>query len=232
MMKLDKKIFFVAGLAACAALLYSVAGAVKGAPVTDEEYDEDLYGPAEMVVWNKPVPRVTFSHKVHTMDLGFECDSCHDDLFEMEAGAAQENEDFTMAGFADGKYCGACHDGSTAFHTSDPDMCAACHTPPGTIVFTKPVKAVVFDHKMHVDDYGFDCTSCHSDVFKMKIGSAETQPDEFIMEALYKGQYCGACHDGDTAFASDTRCTVCHIGVKGFNRLFGDATKEKQEGGH
>jgi hypothetical protein len=90
----------------------------------------------------------------------------------MEAGASESKEDFTMAGFMDGKYCGACHDGSTAFHTNSPEKCATCHTPPGTIVFTKPVKAVVFDHKMHVDDLGFNCTNCHSDLFKM-TGDAE-----------------------------------------------------------
>ena len=39
------------------------------------------------------------------------------------------------------------------------------------------------------------------------------------MASLYEGNYCGACHDGDTAFASNTRCTACHIGVNGYERL-------------
>ena len=102
-----------------------------------EEYDEDTYGPQDPIVWVKPVRSVVFEHKVHTMQGGLECDSCHDDLFEMEAGAAEENEDFTM-------------------------------------------------------------------------------------ETLYEGGYCGACHDGSTAFASNTRCTTCHIGVRGHARMLGE----------
>ena len=96
----------------------------------------------------------------------------------------------------------------------------------GTIVFTKPVKAVVFDHKVHTSQ-GLDCASCHDDVFSMETGASEAK-DDFTMDSLYKGKYCSTCHDGKTAFASNTRCTVCHIGVKGHNRLTGgdkDAAK-------
>lgn len=89
----------------------------------------------------------------------------------------------------------------------------------GTIVFTKPVKAVIFEHKNHIAQ-GLDCDSCHSGLFEMATGTAEGN-DDFTMDSLYKGKYCGACHDGNTAFASNTRCTVCHIGVKGFNKLNG-----------
>jgi c(7)-type cytochrome triheme protein len=114
-------------------------------PAAEDEYDEDVYGPKDPIIWTKPVRSVIFEHKVHTMGAELDCDSCHDDLFEMEAGAAQENEDFVMA-------------------------------------------------------------------------------------TLYEGGYCGACHDGETAFASDTRCTACHIGVRGHARLVGDS--DKQEGAH
>lgn len=101
-----------------------------------EEYDEDLYGPEELIIWSNPVKGVVFSHKVHTMENEMDCDSCHDDTFEMEAGVAEEQDNFTM-------------------------------------------------------------------------------------QALYDGEYCGVCHDGDTAFASDKRCTLCHIGVRGIDRLSG-----------
>ncbi len=116
-----------------------VFGAVllfSGGQVVAEEYDEDTYGPEAPIIFVKPVKAVDFSHKVHTMDAGLECDSCHDDIFEMEAGVAEQNDDFTM-------------------------------------------------------------------------------------KSLYAGKYCGACHDGDMAFASNKRCTFCHIGVKGFERIYG-----------
>lgn len=85
----------------------------------------------------------------------------------------------------------------------------------GTIIFTKPVKAVMFEHKAHS---GFGCDDCHDKLFEQAKGTAEEKGD-FTMKSLYAGKYCGACHNGETAFASNTKCAVCHIGVKGMNRL-------------
>ncbi len=118
-----------------------------GVQASESDYDEDTYGPLEPIIWVKPVKSVVFNHKTHTMDAGLDCDSCHDDLFEMEAGVAEEADDFTMA-------------------------------------------------------------------------------------ALYEGSYCGACHDGSTAFASDTRCTTCHIGVRGHARLVGGSEDKENTSGH
>ncbi len=99
--------------------------------------------------------------------------------------------------------------------------------PEEPIVFTKPVKAVIFDHKTHVEDAGLSCSDCHDDLFEMAAGTAEENED-FNMEALYNGKYCGACHDGETAFASNRKCTTCHIGVLGWQRMQkGPAKKEK-----
>jgi len=120
-------------------LTFLIAAAFLIASETEqvEEYDEDMYGPEDLIIWSKPVKGAVFSHKLHTMEAELDCDSCHDDLFEMEAGAAEEEDNFTMA-------------------------------------------------------------------------------------AMYEGEYCGACHDGETAFASNTRCTLCHIGVRGVERVQGE----------
>lgn len=102
--------------------------------------------------------------------------------------------------------------------------------PEKPIVWTKPVKAVVFYHKRHTMDAGLSCDSCHDGkMFEMAAGTAEGNAD-FTMDSLYKGKYCGACHDGHMAFASNTRCTTCHIGVKGLNKLLG--TAPATGGGH
>ncbi len=90
--------------------------------------------------------------------------------------------------------------------------------PTELIVFTQPVKAVVFDHKYHIEEAGMDCDSCHDDTFEQAAGTAEENGD-FTMKSLYEGKYCGACHDGDSAFASNTKCAVCHIGVIGYNKM-------------
>ena len=126
-------LLMVLGVFLLSTALLSASGDVQ----VEEDYDEDTYGPKDPIVWVKPVRSVVFDHKIHTMGAELDCDSCHDDLFEMEAGVAEENEDFTMA-------------------------------------------------------------------------------------TLYEGGYCGSCHDGETAFASDTRCTTCHIGVRGHARLLGE----------
>lgn len=103
--------------------------------------------------------------------------------------------------------------------------------PEAPIVFTAPVKAVIFTHKIHTMDAGLECDSCHDSFFEMEIGLAE-QNDDFTMQSLYDGNYCGGCHDGETAFASNTRCTVCHIGVKGFDRMQGGPKTDAHGGGH
>ncbi len=91
----------------------------------EEEYDEDTYGPEAPIIWMHPVKGVAFLHKIHTMDAGLDCDACHDDLFEMEAGAAEEKDDFVMETIYEGGYCGACHDGDSAFAANT--QCATCH---------------------------------------------------------------------------------------------------------
>lgn len=100
--------------------------------------------------------------------------------------------------------------------------------PTEPIIFTKPVKAVLFSHKAHVEDAGLDCDSCHDDIFEQAAGTAEENGD-FNMKSLYAGKYCGSCHDGDTAFASNTKCAVCHIGVIGYNRLHKVEGSEAEE---
>lgn len=126
-------------LTVLAAFLLSAALlSASGDVAVEEEYDEDTYGPKDPIIWVKPVRSVIFDHKIHTMGAELDCDSCHDDLFEMEAGVAEENEDFTM-------------------------------------------------------------------------------------DTMYEGGYCGSCHDGETAFAANTRCTTCHIGVRGHARLLGNS---------
>ncbi len=227
-MKLRNKIILAFGAAVCVGLVSSAAGIAN----TEKADDTGLvgmtgsYGSTQTVIKSAELPM--FSHRVHVMGAGMDCDSCHPDTFQRKRGAAEAAGDYTMKSLEEGMYCGACHDGDTAFGVTEPDTCKTCHgsdmKQPKTIVFDKPVKAVIFDHTMHTDDMGLACTDCHNEVFKMKMGNAESNPEAFTMEALYAGKFCGACHDGDNAFASDTRCTTCHIGVKGFDRLFGDKT--------
>lgn len=84
----------------------------------------------------------------------------------------------------------------------------------GEIVYTKPLKAVLFSHKAHVEQIGLSCDLCHATFFEMKALTVQENSD-FTMASLAQGKYCGACHNGTMAFSSNSRCASCHVGVKG-----------------
>src|SRR6266498_3564244 len=84
----------------------------------------------------------------------------------------------------------------------------------GDILYTKPVKSVLFSHKIHVEQKGLTCDMCHAGTFDMQALKAQGNHD-FTMEALAQGKYCGVCHNGTMAFSSNSRCASCHSGVKG-----------------
>jgi len=87
----------------------------------------------------------------------------------------------------------------------------------GPIVFIKPVRAVIFEHKFHLGQK-FTCQSCHPEPFPQNAGEIENK-DDFTMEAFNQGKYCGKCHNGTLAFSVNTRCNWCHIGVQGHKHL-------------
>lgn len=91
---------------------------------------------------------------------------------------------------------------------------------PDDIYYTEPVASVVFSHDAHAGGLGFSCDTCHSGLFEMDALSVQGEPD-FNMQGLARGKYCGACHasGSKTAFASDTQCARCHVGVTGLERL-------------
>jgi c(7)-type cytochrome triheme protein len=100
-----------AGLALC--LLASGTGAEYGDVVLNRRSDAQGMRP------------VVFPHWFHR--IRFRCKVCHQELgFEMRAGA----NDVQMADILDGRFCGLCHDGRTAW---GPERCDLCHSGlPGT----------------------------------------------------------------------------------------------------
>lgn len=72
-----------------------------------------------------------------------------------------------------------------------------------------PMKPVVFAHWSHRMRY--TCRVCHLELdFAMRRNATE-----ITEEAIRKGEYCGACHDGKTAFASEGNCARCHSAPDG-----------------
>jgi len=81
------------------------------------------------------------------------------------------------------------------------------------------VPAVLFSHWLHRLHY--TCSVCHTELeFEMEVGGTG------ITEADNRaGRYCGACHDGNTAFAPEGACARCHSGdtegqEEKFNAIF------------
>lgn len=82
----------------------------------------------------------------------------------------------------------------------------------GGILYTQPLKSVLFRHQYHVDVKKISCEKCHSGLFEMDALRVQEKKD-FIMDSLYRGRYCGACHNGKDAFASDKQCARCHVRI-------------------
>jgi len=62
-----------------------------------------------------------------------------------------------------------------------------------------------FPHWVHRVHYR--CDACHNRLFKMELGSSN-----ITMDAMSEGQFCGACHNGDIAFATNfDSCNRCHV---------------------
>ncbi len=189
----------------CAAITASLLLAGNG--LAEEEYDVKAYGPKSSIIWDTPI-KATFDHKIHTMDVGIECSTCHDDIFSMQRGTAINSKKFTMKAMAEGQFCGVCHNGDDAFATDS--NCMGCHSAgEDPIVWNEPTKSS-FSHASHVEEMEISCNDCHGEVFSMKVGSSTSNGD-FTMAAFKEGKYCGACHNGDDAFDSSTQCESCHF---------------------
>ncbi|GFO56818.1 cytochrome c [Geomonas sp. Red276] len=145
----------------------------------------------------KGIGQVVFSHDYHTAK--YTCKDCHTKIFQFKAGAKHN----TMADMANGKSCGACHNGKTAFYAvSDCNKCHKAFTP-GVIDFKTTIGVARFDHKAHLSK--FKCKDCHTKIFPYSTGGKH-----YTMYQMEKGNSCGACHDGKTAFSASGDCESCH----------------------
>ena len=75
----------------------------------------------------------------------------------------------------------------------------------GNLVIRRAGKPAFFSHWSHRTRY--TCRVCHLELdFAMR-----TNTTEITEEANRKGRYCGACHNGKTAFAqTEANCARCH----------------------
>lgn len=145
------------------------------------------------------VGKVEFSHFNHLEAVGRKCPACHNGIYHI---VSKNNPPFTMQEMEKGKACGACHDGKKAFSVKKD--CDTCHRN-GDIAYETDAGKAIFSHAVHTGMYG--CESCHPSPFKAEKGANTAS-----MEQMEKGDSCGACHDGNTAFSvkTDDDCGKCH----------------------
>ncbi|RNC70100.1 MAG: cytochrome C [Desulfuromonadales bacterium] len=141
-----------------------------------------------------------FSHTFHLNAYG--CTDCHDALFK----PAAENRRGTMAEMEQGKSCGACHDGKSAFGVAE--HCEKCHPVTKGVKYEVPTAngSVLFSHKSH-SAKGYGCIDCHS-----KIVLAGAGRRSYTMKEMEQGKSCGACHGFSMAFSvkDPNNCDKCH----------------------
>ncbi len=71
----------------------------------------------------KGAAKVIFDGGVHAK-AGLKCADCHQSgIFKMKKGA----DTITMKDINEGKFCGACHNGTKAFSAKDAANCSKCH---------------------------------------------------------------------------------------------------------
>ena len=103
-----------------AARCFALVALVTVLPVQNVEAEVGDIVVARKTPGTEDIPPATFSHSLHRIQ--FKCHVCHDAITVMKAGA----NPITMEAIQQGKYCGTCHNGKTAFQATF-DTCARCH---------------------------------------------------------------------------------------------------------
>ncbi|HUU26320.1 MAG TPA: cytochrome c3 family protein [archaeon] len=134
-------------------------------------------------------PEIIFSHRLHTEDVGVECEVCH-----AKAGESKSGLDNLMP---EKKVCLVCHE-------DDVDKCEKCHRNKEKPRAIERITAYSpkFNHAVHLEK-GAACERCHSGVSKSDSASTEHIPGMAV---------CMQCHDGIQAGKD---CIICHEHPRG-----------------
>jgi c(7)-type cytochrome triheme protein len=101
-----------------------------------------------------------------------------------------------------GLHCTQCHVlKAHASNVLNRETCTSCHNL-SLIKLSLSTMPAVFNHERHARLFG--CNDCHLKLFRMKANSVKITMDE-----IFKGEFCGKCHNGKMAFAA-TDCGKCH----------------------
>lgn len=130
---------------------------------------------------------IKFSHEYHQKVVGTECVDCH-----VQAPESTEADDNLLGSMQE---CGVCHDVDLE------EECTLCHFADEEtwVPFRNPERAIVFNHKLHVQDLALECETCHKNLNEVALSNAESLP---------KMTDCAACHENRQA---TLECANCHL---------------------
>jgi len=127
-----------------------------------------------------------FSHKLHTVENGLECDNCHSG-----ASASMRGTDDLLPTM---ETCGNCHD------IEDEENCQMCHSdlenPRAVPRITDYSK--LFPHKTHIAA-GLNCEDCHSQV------KVKTEVGAYLLPKM------ASCMDCHSQRKVSRECSTCHL---------------------
>jgi len=143
--------------------------------------------------WADPVEQwattVKFSHKFHQEEVGAECTQCH-----AAVDTSVSSSDLLLP---KQEACSDCHDVETE------SECKLCHVNENRReAFQTPARAVLFNHKFHLEQQELECTTCHASVEqseKPSVANLPTMAD------------CNTCHNNVKASQA---CERCHAEVE------------------
>jgi hypothetical protein len=174
-------------------------GAKKGPPMTLCTGCHQAADPTLEPAASIPV-RSAFSHAKHaSRGAAGKCSTCH--ATNTDAIALPHPSTATCA--ADG-----CHDGRTAFSTTQ--TCTKCHqdVPPIRVHLERP--DAPFSHDKHLAYIAFlPCVSCHALSRSGEVGLADHAA-------------CAPCHEDDFALRKPTTCGACHDATEPWRKLIPD----------
>ena len=137
-----------------------------------------------------------FPHERH-VEM-YSCSDCHNAFFTPDIN----NKRYSMKEMESDRSCGACHDSMLAFSVKGD--CDRCHKSTKEIKFNvKETGPTLFSHIFHTKL--FKCADCHYGIFPLGKDARR-----FTMSQMEKGESCGACHDGKSAFSVKDACVRCH----------------------
>jgi len=140
-------------------------------------------------------------------DSGLPCFKCHsyEKYAQNKAGVFSHIKHKSL-----GVHCNTCH--IIKEHKESnviKNACDTCHKL-SSFTLSSSGMPVNFSHQNHAKKAA--CSACHPALFLMKKGSTKLTMDE-----MYKGNSCGACHNGKKAFAA-TECNRCHAKITSFKK--------------